>query len=814
MHWLTQALLIDPVKFASRAFSPPRNGLLNLPGVSQTVELLTDDAGRPHIFAGNLKDLYLAQGFVHGKDRLFQLELNRRTGQGRLSELFGEGALPADRFLRRIGLHRLAKVHYQYLSQQVDPNSPAMGPHGWQGQLTVGQVLSALGAYAQGINLAAARYTPLEFKLLGLKFEPFTVTDCLLWTKLMAFEMASNWEGELARANLITALGPQKAHSLYHSILPKDSCVVPQDLAVGGQQPILDLLEAYQQAAPWLGFALGQFPGSNCWAVRGCKSVTGKPLLASDPHLALRLPSIWYPIKLSCPLDDGTMMNVQGASMPGVPGVMIGRTGKAAWGFTNSFVDTQDLFIHNSRTLQGNSVVPERILIKGGAQELLEVELTAQGPLMGPRRPNPNQSGEEFGLSLHWCGFDYKHDATVAALLQLNRADTLEKVQEAAQGWTAPCMNLVAADCEGEQGNIGYWVIGTIPRRRKGIGLTPVPAEDPDFGWDGYLEFAQKPQCINPEQGFVATANDAPVGADFPHHLSLDFMGGFRGQRIRQLLASKQLWSAEDFRVMQSDVTSLAAQRFVRAVESIVPAASLGALEQQMLQLLSTWDGEMSATSAAASCYQVVMLSICRIGLLPQMGEAAYRVWMGAPTSPLAILGQFGGRYTGPIVQALENQEPWLLPDGVSDYPTLLGRAFEAAAQELQQLLGPDPQVWTWGKLHTIQLAHPLGVVPALGPWLNGPTLPFEGDTDTICQSVVVPHDPYKTKCWAPSFRMVAEVGGSSRSVLPGGVSGLPNDRHYLSQFSAWHKGQLLDDYFDRAQLERLKPDRLYLNPL
>jgi penicillin G amidase len=807
--WLKRLIsnLVPPIL---GALAPARDGLLTLEGLEGPVEILTDRHGRPHVYAGCLHDLYLAQGYLHGRERLWQMELNRRAGKGRLSEVFGPGTLVADRFMRRLGLYRLAADQAQFLFAQANSSQPdSMGE--WVGKVALAELVAYLQCYVRGVNQAARQFRPLELRLLGIPFEPFTVSDCLLWTKMMSFDMSSNWEAELLRAQMIREMGPDIAHEFHLNTLPLEGKVTSSPV---DQPPAIeDLLKEYQKASKWLNLGLGQYPGSNAWAISGRLSASGKALLSSDPHLALRMPSVWYPIHLHCPLPNGSDMDIQGVSMPGMIGVLIGRTRHTAWGCTNSYVDCQDIYIENFALDEEPAYLDEVIRIKGQADEVERVEFGKQGPLIGHRKPSEDQQSS-IGLSLRWTGYDYRKDTSLQGILELNFANSIAEMEQAIRGWFSPCMNIVAADDHGAEGNIAYWLAGAVPRRRKGIGLSPVPADDPDYDWDGYLDFDEKPKVINPDCGFVVSANQAIVDERFPHVLTLDWMGGFRALRIKEVLKTSNSWTPEDFRKLQLDTYCQPGHRFARMVSRKLEASSgtLTPLELAAWKEICNWQGDLTVETVGGCIYQVWLLHFCRRALVPVMGESCFKGWMGGPGNPMANLGQFGGRFTGCIIEALEQSSPWLLSSGIP-LDELLLLSLKDATAELVHRLGEKTQDWQWGKLHTVRIDHPLGVVDGLGPLLNAPARPYPGDADTVCQSVVIPHQPYETRCWSPSFRMVVELGGDSSSVMTSGASGWPGDPHYLSHFESWIKGDLLPDMFWRHQLEVTMPQRLYATP-
>lgn len=770
---------------ASGHFGPPRNGYLKMEGLKGAVEILTDRHGVPHLTAGDRLDLYFAQGYIHARERLFQLDLNRRVGEGRLSEVFGPASLAADRFCRTIGLARCAKAHWEVLDVETR---------------------SYLEAYANGINAGMAGQHPPETLLLKIRPEAWQPWHTLLWSKVMAFDMGSNWEAELVRAELMQKLGPEAALKFHQSYLPECPLTVASPLDSPAGVPYEQLRALYQEAVPWMSLAFGRFPGSNAWAVSGDRSATGTPLLSNDPHLIIRLPSVWFEMHLECP-----EVNVYGVTLPGAPGVIIGHNEHVAWGITNSYVDTQDLIIEEisqEACRRENGTAPlrkvvETIRIKGKPAHEETVFLSDNGPLIC--------RGETHGIALRWLGYEYTTDTSTQAIFQLNGARDATEVKAALKNWISPCLNFVYADSR----NIGYQLAGAVPRRREGLGLYPVPGWESRFNWDGPIPFEEMPRVENPECGYVVSANNAIVAHDFPHFLSVEWMGGYRAQRIGDLLAASKEHTLEDFQRYHLDTYCIPGQKIQKLVQSHLLAAEWTAPAAAAYKVFQEWNGHLGADSAGGCVYQFFLLQVCRQAFLPVLGESLFPYWMGQAGNPLALMGPYGGRYTGFLVHALESGSEEFLPPGAT-WAEILRRTFELVAADLTRLQGSDPTRWRWGVAHTFQLQHPLGAVKALAPFFNGEEVEFVGDTDTICQSAVLPHRPYKADCWAPSWRFCLDLGdisGSSRSVLPSGQSGWPGDEHYLSQWDMWRIGQMHPSFFARGDLERSRPERLSLLP-
>src|SRR5579883_2219627 len=511
---------------------PKTRGKLHLAELHEPVEIVTDRYGVPHIYANNEDDLYLAQGYVHAQHRLWQMELNRRIGSGRLAELFGEIALEPDRFARRLGLHRAAAAAVRTLP----PHSARI-----------------LDAYARGVNAFISSHRtnlPLEFTLLRLTPAPWQPADTMQWSKMMGWNLGGNWETELIRARLVARLGPERAAKLETGYDPSHPLIIPPGVSYKGTN--LGLLEQYATLRQLSGFGL--LGASNNWVVDGSMTITGKPILCNDPHLGQTAPSIWF----ECHLVAGEI-DVVGATFPGAPGVIIGHNRHVAWGVTNAISDVEDLYIEKFNPQnpiqyeykgqwEEAEVIREEIRVKGRAEPLIEeVRITRHGPIL-TSMPNP-QSAEtaeaagsnghnpvpaELPLALRWTGLQQCH--ILSSIPKLNRATNWEEFREAMRDWDVPPQNVIYAD---KEGNIGYIMAGAIPIRAQGQGLLPSPGRTGEYAWVGYIPFDELPQTYNPEQHFIVTANNRVVDDNYPYYITNEWLNGYRAQRIRDLLTSK-----------------------------------------------------------------------------------------------------------------------------------------------------------------------------------------------------------------------------------------------------------------------------------
>jgi penicillin amidase len=755
---------------------PRTRGRLRAPSLATPATVARDRRGIPRISATNRADACLAQGFVHAQDRLWQMELSRRAASGRLSELFGARALDADRFLRRVGLRRAAEAEAQALL-------PVEG--------------DVLAAYAAGVNNALASLRgrlPLEFTLLRIRPEPWTPVDTLAIGKLMALELDGDFEAELLRARLIAKLGPERA-----------AAIDPCDAARWSGAELRAADPVYAEAARIYARAREFMPAggagaSNCWAVAGRRTAGGKPLLASDPHLSLRLPSVWHEARLTCPDFD-----VWGAGIPGIPGVVIGRNHSVAWGMTAAYADTQDLYLErldrDGRCLQGEAWVAtesrdELIRVRGAADAVERVITTRHGPVIAEHGGH--------AIALRWAAHSPGH--TVEALLGLATARDAAAARAALRHWHAPTQNLVFADADG---HIGWVMAGTIPLRGPGPVGAPLPGWSDAHEWRGSIPFEEQPQCFDPADGIVVTANQEPPSDSSPHRVGWAYHAPHRANRIRALLEERGGIDVARMAAIQLDL-------------ACAPGATLAAAargwqahddaSRRVRDALAGWDGQARADSGGAAAYEVVVIELARAAFAPALGDELCAEVLGATSpNPLLAANQSLGRYTGLIARAAATRdETFVATLGAQPWDALIATALRSAAATLERRLGRDPRLWRWGDLHRAVLAHPMAGAPWLRALFPRRIVALGGDVDTVAQSAVLPHRAYDALASAPSYRMVADLGDPTAggSVLPGGQWGLPRSRHWADQLAAWSSGRLLAPWRedDARRILRLEP--------
>ena len=770
---------------------PKKSGSLTLLGLQAPVKVVRDRWGIPHIFAETNQDLMFAQGYVHAQDRLWQMEFNRRLVAGRLSEILGEVSLPLDRWMRILGMRRVAEQEYSLLSNSTQ---------------------EILKAYADGINARIHQGNlPIEFTLLRFRPEPWNVTDSISWSKMMSWSLSVNWEAEIIRAQILAHAGPEIAAELDMLNEFGAPAIIPPDMdysKIGNEA-----IRRAELARKFTGPTAPSGVGSNNWVVSGSHTTTGMPLLANDMHLGLSIPSIWYENHLQA---EG--MHLSGITFPGIPGIIAGHNQNVAWGFTNGFPDVQDLFMeHLQRTEDGRvryefkgewldaQVIKENISIKGRQPVTEEVVITHHGPIIN--KLAPNFSGEQ-PLALQWTSLEPSN--MFDSILKMNHAEDCSQFIEALRTWDSPAQNTVIADTKG---NIAYKLPGKIPIRSKGDGRLPVPGWTGEYEWNGYIPFDELPVLVNPPQGFIVTANNRVVGQNYPYHLSFDYCKGDRAQRITELIKEKEKLSIADIQKMHFDQNSITARKF---------SVLLGKLEtadpelQIVISRMRSWNGDLAPDSPEASIYEVMSQRLIQNLLKNKLGELA-EYYAGKGITPVlaegSIMGERSREWLERILETPTSQ--WFDLGNKESREDVLQQSLRETVDYLKQTLGPGIADWHWGKLHTLVFSHPLGSVKPLDMLFNRGPYPLGGDFDTIWATGASRVDLTKSSIVGPPFRFIADLSNLNLCIglLTPGQSGQPSNPHYDDNIQAWFKGEYHPMYFNRELVQKEAKGVLTLVP-
>ncbi|ADU47416.1 penicillin acylase family protein [Intrasporangium calvum] len=804
------ALTILAVSTVRRPF-PETTGELEVEGLTGRVTVSRDARGVPTITADSANDLFRAQGYVSAQDRFFEMDLRRHITAGRLSELVGEGGLDTDRVIRTMGWRRVAE-------QEL----PRLAP----------ETRQYLQAYADGVNAylkqadspadLALEYQVLDWSVPGYRVEPWTPVDSLAWLKAMAWDLKADYEDELARARLsrggrtsqkqIELLYPPYPFDRNQPILSEQdwrpgaaasdqqaAAATPMALLKGGQGAF-DATAAAMAAIPAL-IGEGDGVGSNSWVVSGDRTTTGKPLLANDPHLSLGIPSIWTQVNLQCrTVSAQCPFQVSGFSFSGLPGVVIGHNAKVAWGFTNLGADVTDFYLEQvsgDTYLRDGNQEPletrrETIKVAGGSDVEILVRSTVHGPILSDAVPAIAESGDQtavrgvaqsnrYAVSLAWTALTPTR--TADAIFALNTATGWDDFRSAAALFAVPAQNLVYADTDG---HIGYQTPGLFPVRRSATpgavpGSWPSPGWDSQWDWRGFVDFEELPYVLDPQEGFIVTANQAVTASQKPFLTGVwDY--GFRAERIRTLLAGSAKVSPERMVQIQGDTRNAFAPVLVEHLLGV----EVDDFTAQAQLLLRDWDGNQPADktrdSASAAYYNAVwkhLLEYTFDELPPDMAASGGTRWM-------IVLEQL----------LKDPKNAWwddkTTPGVTEGSGEILKRALVDARLDLARKLGKVPATWRWGRLHQLNLEHRVlgteSVPGVIRDVFNRGGIELGGGNGIVnATSWDASSSGYEVTA-GPSMRMVVDLSDLDRSlwVNATGQSGHAYNSHYADQIDAW----------------------------
>lgn len=735
-----------------------------IPGLDAEVQIIRDQWGVPHIFATTTPDLYLACGYVHAQDRLFQLDLYRRVAQGKLAELFGPQYFDLDVMYRNLGLTKAAEASVALLSPETN---------------------ELLESYAAGINRymeTIGTKIPVEFRVLGYFPIPWTKTDTLSIERFLAWVFSGpNAFDDLQMPSLIEAYGNVTVFTeLFPDIRYNDIPIVPAAGQKSKTEPISlpdDLINSALALANRLDklntqnpFHINPIGGSNAWVVNGSLTNTGAPFLCNDPHLSLSYPPLWYEIHLIGPEE-----NVQGITYPGIPFVFQGHNTHIAWGFSGMHSDVSDFYYYSWNPVnsteywwQGSwhaiSEESTTIYSYSGGQLLpttVTFNYTVHGPLF-------DETGGRFALK--WTG--HNGSQTIEALHSLAQATNHSTFISALQLIECPNLNFIYADTVG---NIAYHATGAHPLRAPGDGPSTLNGSAGAHEWMGFIPFNELPQNFNPPTGFVVTANNRPVNASYPYYLGYNFVPAHRAQRITSLVNNTSNLSLTDMKQIQLDSLSLHAEAIKDIVASVVLAtvsASEKPLVHEAATIIQNWDAHMGTDSIGATIWTSFSPKFVNATFYDEYFTA------GTPQGPY------------PAITVLENFTQinygrWFnntLTPGTQTRDDIIISSFEATVNELSVNLGADSNLWQYHRVHNLWIQHAISDILS---YLNPPVYPINGSEYTVNYA------PNYLVTEGASYRQIIDLANfdSSQGVLPGGQRMNPYSSHYMDQFFLWVAG-------------------------
>ena len=737
---------------------PSLTGSVQLRGLQGTVKVFRDRYGIPHMKAESELDAFFAQGFVTAQDRLWHMEYDRRRGSGRWAEAVGESGVAQDKMMRRFRLEASAKADYQ-----------VMDPH----------TKDVFDAYAAGVNafITSGDALPVEYRITRLEPEPWQPWDGLTAYKVRHISMGV-FESKVWRARMVREMGPEAAGKLFPGFEPGYLMILPPGSTSPG--PLDEGLKELAEGAAGLNHLNEMDTGSNSWVLCGAETATGKPILAGDSHRALDTPSAYYQNQVACPEFD-----VVGLSFPGVPGFPhFGHNGRVSWSVTHTAADYQDLYVerfqdgkylYKDRWLEAETH-DETIKVRDGTDVHTKVTVTQHGPSTWPE-----------------------------ILWRMLRVENSKELVDSMSGWVDPCNNLLFADIHG---NMGYLCRGRIPIRSRVNGWLPVPGWMGEHEWEGDIPFDELPVSINPPEGYIATANNRPVGDDYPHYIAIDFTPEFRVRLVTEGLKSLHRPTAEDMEQVHAQRVSIPALAYLGVVKQIDPKdAAIKAAKH----LLLDWNGEMNANQVQPTIYSAMRDAMLKEVLETNLTEKlAYDAWHPADRG----LGSFSNRLKARLVAMIEQDDRSLLPEG-DTWPTAVARALSKAVATLSERLGGDMGQWQWERVHQARPKHNLSAAfPELAELLDPPAIPSSGDGDTPLQGGYSPANPATvTSLSVARYSYDPSDWENSLWVVPLGSSGHPGSPHYADQSETWRQVKMIPMGYDWGRIEASCETKQTLEP-
>lgn len=767
-----------------------------LPDIISGAEVIIDEWGIPHIYGDTIEDTFFAFGYMHARDRLFQIVMQTYLASGRISEVVGgaDYAINADKFHRSIGLAKSAEDTYQWYLNNADTNED------------VNYTLRCVHAHIAGMNAfidsMTSETTPIEFKILGFTPQHFSPVDSFIWAKYMTWGLSGgvrDLRNEFIRSSLDndTMYG-----ELFPEVYPNTIPIIPEQYnlslsdyadAPGGYPAMVvpppsitlqdekiesisveklnDLLELTSEVITFFGDV--GVVGSNSWAVNGSKTTDGQAILANDPHLTLQAPSLWYEVHLVV-LDEEEHLNVQGGSLPGTPGILIGHTEHITWGMTNVGADVLDIFVEQlnpsdqSQYRYNNEwrdfiIREETIKVKGGADIEFDVYWSVHGPCIDSVMSTYDSDTEGLypNLAMNWTGLSITHEVLTLGLL--NRANNLTDYFDAMYWWDSPPHNFIYAD---DEGNIALTVAGRFPIRQGYSGNFPVMALNDSIGMVSNIPYAFNPRSVNPSQCFLQSANQKSIDpATYPYIILGAQSPDYRGERIHTVLESATNITVEDMMELQADVLDLTADKLLPfVIDAWTTNGDGNATIEGLIELLEVWNYEMEADIATPTVW-VYLLDAIRYEIFDEVRSAN----LDASVVQIPVLEWV---ITEPISYYIDDHSTSGTVETLSE---ILVRSLHRASIGLYEL-GDSQSDWVYGQYHIVFIDHLAGLT-----YIGGEAHRGSGYTINVAPGWVVEH--------GPSRRMIVSYDPTPKyyTVYPGGQSQVMFSSHWDDLFQLWY---------------------------
>ncbi len=751
-----------------------QEGELILPQLSAPVTVYTDEYGVPHVYAENEDDLFFAAGYIQASERLYKMDVIARAVEGRLSEAFGPDLLNDDKYLRVWGFHRIAKNAVSNLSSET--------------RHILERGLAGINAYIDEHQ----DDLPVEFKIAGHKPIHWTLEHVIGYARLMGHDLCLAWMPEVIFGGVLDKLGDQLARELYPVYPDTKPYIVPQTPANFSE--VAESMFRSEKRIREITGASGSHIGSNSWVLGGDMTESGKPILCNDPHLAYSQPPVWFEMHLV-----GGRFDVAGVTLAGVPVVILGQNQHYAWGFTNVMVDDADFYVevtddeHPDQYFYDGEwrdmIIHEEIInVKDEEPVVYHVRETLHGPIINDVHA-VLKANESAPVSMSWVG-NYLTDE-VEAFIGLNTASNWDEFSTAVEKFWIPGQNMIYADLEG---NIGWRPAVALPLRAPGTGLVPLPGDDPQWDWQGFVPFDEMPYQYNPAQGYIATANNKTIGNEFPYYISAYWEPPARANRINEMLrVPNKKYSVKDMQNIQNDFLSDHARDLTPLFLALLADSKFSDPNMtEAVDALKQWDYVMDKHSLAAAVFNVTWVKFAynlygdEMDLIgPEFKEGFFKLANISIRNAIYLLEHIPGSAWFDDVST---------PDVQETARDILVQSLEEAVGDLEERFGKNTEDWVWADMHTLTHRHPLAQVKILD-WmldLNVGPFPAAGSGTTVNNMEYRMYNPYDVVL-GPSVRHIYDFANFDRgalSVLPTGQSGNPRSPHYADQAEMYNTGQ------------------------
>lgn len=754
-----------------KSYVPEYNGKTNTSLISDDIFIYRDSLGVPFIVSKDETDAAFALGYLHAQERLFQMDIARRAGEGSLSEVLGNKTVPFDKMFRTL---RIKKV--------VDEHFSSIDAHGKK----------ILQAYSQGVNFYLDEYDgkySIEFDLLGYRPEKWKPEHSLMIAKLMAFELNMSWWSDIAISHLLQIVDEDKVLEIIPDYPENAPTIIPSHLSTA-PRITLDLIKTDREFRNFMGFE-GTHIGSNSWVVNAEKSSSGKPIIANDPHLAFQVPGKWYVVVIRSDSWD-----VEGFTIPGLPAIVIGKNKNISWGLTNVMADDSDYYIEkfdSSETkylLDGKwmdlQIEKDTIIVKDSLNVEIEIKSTHRGPVVSEAHAFnelfPNELQNKANISMRWTAHEFSDE--VKGILKINKAKNWNEFLDGVKEFTVPGQNFVYAD---DQGNIGYVCAARLPIRQKESPTLVYDGTTSASDWKGFVSFEEMPKLYNPSQNYIASANNKTI-RNYKYHISNLWEPSSRIERIDEFLLSKEKFNEEDFKKLQMDFTSHYAMKIVPYILNAFNNANIDDENlETALELLQKWNFVMDAKSQTPTIYNVFLVYLLKNIFEDEMGEELFNEYIFVANIPYRVVLELLEKRNSTWFNNINTQE-------IENRDDIIRQSLVDALVFLEDKFGKNLATWQWGELHQIEFKHFFdGVNPIVDNIVNVGPFPIGGDGTTVFNTEYSFTEPYLNRL-GPSMRYIFDFSKPDEFlyILPTGQSGHILSLHYKNMTKDWLSGNYI----------------------